>query len=142
MITISQSFRNRHPSSSLAYRDSPGWYHGAVFNSSSSSIITGGTLLKEIAVRDGTAGGGGGGGGLTTMDFSELDRRSARCFDLFSPTAAAAAAEQLLLFLTLFRTEFPLRSLMRHVTLPAVSFLTMLRLFRLISTWNDEGECE
>ena len=74
------------------------------------------------------------------MDFSEFERRSAKTFDLFAPMADAGAAV-LLLFLRLFMTELPLRSLMRHVMLPAVSFLMMLRLFRLLPTWN-EGECK
>ena len=124
-MIIVESFSNPRPS--FAYRDNPGWYHGAAFNSSSSSIITGGTLPKDIGVGDGTGGGG------LTMDFSEFERRSAKCLDLFSPTATAV----LLLFLMLFRTALPLRSLMRHVMLPAVSFLMMLRLFRLTSAWNE-----
>ena len=109
-----------------AYRDNPGWYHGAAFNSSSSSTINGGTLLRGITVGDGDATGGGS----LTIDCSELDRRSAKCFALFS----VAVTETLLLLRMLLRTEFPLRSLM---IMTALSFLRMLRLFRL--AWNEGG---
>ena len=120
----------------LAHLDSPGWYQGAALSSSSSSSITGGTLLDG----GGSGGGAGDGHDCFKMDFSEFERRSAKTFDLLAPMAAVADAEVLLLFLRLFMTELPLKSLMRQVMLPAaVSFLMMLRLFRLLPIWN-EGE--
>ena len=67
------------------------------------------------------------------MDCSELVLRSVKCFALFS-----VATDTLELLRMLFRTEFPLRSLM---IMTALSFLMMLRLFRLsLSAWKEGGE--